>query len=210
MKQSIANMKRNDYPWTHFIFEGGLEEDQINDILKADISREAYIFDGTRSGNKKGEGNLNTDIREYITKENINKYSSMNRIIETMRDKNFRRTIQAKLRLSQDFANSYIRLEILKDVDGFWLETHCDIPEKLISCLIYVNPDNHDINLGTDLYKTKEQEFPSLTLPYIHNLGYMFHGPNTWHGFRKGKKIPSSGRRGLQLNYVTFPTDFPV
>ena len=47
------------------------------------------------------------------------------------------------------------------------------------------------------------------TVPFWHNYGYIFHGPNKWHGMAEGKEIQVE-RRGIQLNYVTFETDWPV
>ena len=47
------------------------------------------------------------------------------------------------------------------------------------------------------------------TVPFWHNFGYVFHGPNKWHGMEKGKTIRTE-RRGIQINYVTFETDWKV
>ena len=47
------------------------------------------------------------------------------------------------------------------------------------------------------------------TLPYKNNTGYTFTSEeNSWHGLEK-KKIKKE-RRCLQLNYVTFETEWPV
>ena len=47
------------------------------------------------------------------------------------------------------------------------------------------------------------------TVPYKHNYGYFFtSGPNTWHGMEKKKILKE--RRCIQVNYVTFPTDWKV
>ena len=46
-------------------------------------------------------------------------------------------------------------------------------------------------------------------MPYKDNYGYFFtSGPGTWHGMEK-KEI-SKERRCLQVNYVTFKTDWKV
>jgi len=46
-------------------------------------------------------------------------------------------------------------------------------------------------------------------VPYKNNYGYVFtSGPDTWHGLEK-KKIKRD-RRCLQVNYVTFETDWKV
>ena len=47
------------------------------------------------------------------------------------------------------------------------------------------------------------------TVPYKNNYGYMFtSGPNTWHGMEK--KTIVKERRCIQVNYVTFETDWKV
>ena len=107
----------------------------------------------------------------------------------------------------KDLSNSYVRIEVICDRKGFWLKPHCDIKEKLISCLIFANPFNESEDLGTDLYDAKINKVK--TVPYKNNYGYFFtSGPNTWHGMEK-KEIKNE-RRCLQVNYVTFKTDWKV
>ena len=56
--------------------------------------------------------------------------------------------------------------------------------------------------------KTKKLEKVK-TVPYKNNYGYMFtSGPNTWHGMEK--KTIVKERRCIQVNYVTFETDWKV
>ena len=64
-----------------------------------------------------------------------------------------------------------------------------------------------NINLGTDLYNEKLELVK--TVPFWHNYGYVFTGPKKWHGMEEGKQIQIE-RRGIQLNYVTFKTDWRV
>ena len=53
------------------------------------------------------------------------------------------------------------------------------------------------------------KELCSKTVPYNDNYGYFFSsGPNTWHGMEK-KEIKKE-RRCIQINYVTFETDWKV
>ena len=77
--------------------------------------------------------------------------------------------------INKDLSNSYVRVEVICDRKGFWLKPHCDIKEKLISCLLFVNQNNESENLGTDFYKgnviadaTKSPKEPVLVvLPLI-------------------------------------------
>jgi len=109
--------------------------------------------------------------------------------------------------IKKDLSNSYVRLEVICDRQGFWLKPHCDIKEKLLSSLIFVNPFNESENLGTDFYDGKLNKIK--TVPYKDNYGYFFSsGPNTWHGMEKKEIVKE--RRCLQVNYVTFKTDWKV
>ena len=109
--------------------------------------------------------------------------------------------------MKKDLSNSSVRVEVICDRKGFWLKPHCDIKEKLLSGLIFVNKLNESEDLGTDLYNEKLEKVK--TVPYRDNYGYFFtSGPNTWHGMEK-KEILNE-RRCLQVNYVTFSTDWKV
>ena len=109
--------------------------------------------------------------------------------------------------IGKDLTNSFVRLEVICDREGFWLKPHCDIKEKLMSSIVFVNPYNESENLGTDFYDEKLKLVK--TVPYRNNYGYFFSsGPNTWHGMEK-KEIKKE-RRCVQVNYVSFKTDWKV
>ena len=81
------------------------------------------------------------------------------------------------------------------------------LKEKLLSCLLFVNNENESESLGTDFYDENLNKVK--TVPYKHNYGYFFSsGPNTWHGMEKKEIVKE--RRCLQVNYVTFTTDWKV
>jgi hypothetical protein len=109
--------------------------------------------------------------------------------------------------INKDLSNAYVRVEVICDREGFWLKPHCDIKEKLLSSLIFVNPFNESEDLGTDFYDKELKKVK--TVPYRDNYGYFFtSGPDTWHGMEKKKIVKE--RRCLQVNYVSFPTDWQV
>lgn len=205
--ESINNAIKEETPWEHFILNNPLTDNQVNEIKTANIIREGYVNDGTRSGNAKSKENLNHNIREYITKNNDTIYPNLCQFIEELRSTEVRQAIAHLIKRKDEFKNSFVRLEVLYDIKSFWLKPHCDISEKLISSLVYINDTNEDENLGTDLYD--EDLNLVKTIPFKHNLGYIFSGPNKWHGVEKNKNIKVE-RRGIQLNYVTFETDWPV
>ena len=109
--------------------------------------------------------------------------------------------------LNKDLSNSFARLEVIGDNKGFWLKPHKDIDEKLMTMMIWANPYSESESLGTDLYNNRFEVVK--TVKYQHNSGYFFaSGNDTWHGLEMKEIIKE--RRCIQINYVTFNTDWPV
>ena len=76
-----------------------------------------------------------------------------------------------------------------------------------MSSIIFINLFNESENLGTDFYD--KNLIKVKTVPYKNNYGYFFtSGPASWHGMEK-KEIKKE-RRCIQVNYVTFQTDWKV
>ena len=170
-------------------------------------------YDGTRAiDGGKGEfregisgGGKAIKFRRFVTKDNSKDFPNLTNLIEELRSKDTYEYI-SKL-IKKDLTNSYVRIEVICDRQGFWLKPHCDIKEKLISGLIFANPFDESESLGTDLYDKNLNK--TKTVPYKNNYGYFFtSGPNSWHGMEK-KEIKKE-RRCLQVNYVLFETDWKV
>ena len=144
-------------------------------------------------------------IENVITKENASKYSALTNLINELQSKKTHQKISNLIK--KDLSNSYVRVEVICDRVGFWLKPHCDIKEKQMSCLLFVNKYNENEDLGTDFYDSNLNKIK--TLPYRDNYGYFFSsGPDTWHGMEK--KHIKKERRCLQVNYVSFQTDWKV
>ena len=134
-----------------------------------------------------------------------NEFQGLTNLIKELQNKKTYQKISELI--NKDLSNSYVRVEVICDREGFWLKPHCDIKEKLMSCLLFVNKHNESEDLGTDFYDNDLKLIK--TLPYKDNYGYFFSsGPDTWHGMEKKEIIKE--RRCLQVNYVTFKTDWKV
>ena len=210
------NSKKYDDPFIHWELNKPLTDEQINEIINADIANPIEYnlnYDGTRAIDG-GEGKFREGISDggkalkfrcFITKENVNIFPSLKNLIQELQNKKTYKKISSLI--GKDLSNSYVRVEVICDRKGFWLKPHCDIKEKLISCLLFVNKTNESEDLGTDFYDNELKKIK--TLPYKDNYGYFFSsGPNTWHGMEKKEIVKE--RRCLQVNYVTFPTDWKV
>ena len=214
---SVLNQsKKYEEPFQHWELNQPLTEEQIKEIVKADIdnpSEHNLNYDGTRAIDG-GEGDFREGISDggkalkfrcFITKENSNEFPALTNLIKELQNKQTCEKISNLI--GKDLSNSHVRLEVICDRKGFWLKPHCDIKEKLMSCLLFVNKHNESEDLGTDFYDSNLNLVK--TLPYKDNYGYFFSsGPNTWHGMEKKDIVKE--RRCLQVNYVDFKTDWKV
>jgi len=214
---SVLNQsKKYEEPFKHWELNQPLTEEQVKEIVNADIanpSEHNLNYDGTRAiDGGKGEfregisdGGKALKFRCFITKENSNEFPALTDLIKELQNKQTCEKISNLI--GKDLSNSYVRLEVICDRKGFWLKPHCDIKEKLMSCLLFVNKHNESEDLGTDFYDSNLNLVK--TLPYKDNYGYFFSsGPNTWHGMEKKDIVQE--RRCLQVNYVDFKTDWKV
>ena len=208
--------KSHDIPFRHFELNKPLSDDAVKEIYGTHISdpkKENLKYDGTRAIDG-GEGFYRYGIKDggkakklrcYVTKENSNNFPHLTKFIKELQSEEVYKMFGSLI--GKDLSNSYVRLEVVSDREGFWLKPHCDIKEKLISCLLFVNKYNEDESLGTDFFDKNLNKVK--TLPYRDNYGYFFSsGSNTWHGMEKKDIVKE--RRCLQVNYVTFKTDWPV
>ena len=212
----LNNSKKFEDPFTHWELNEPLTNDQIEEIAKADIANPIehdLNYDGTRAIDG-GEGKFRQGISDggkalkfrcFITKENSNEFPALTDLVKELQKKETHEKISNLIK--KDLSDSYVRVEVICDREGFWLKPHCDIKEKQMSCLLFVNKHNESEDLGTDFYDNNLKKVK--TLPYRDNYGYFFSsGPNTWHGMEKKKIVKE--RRCLQVNYVSFQTDWKV
>jgi len=212
----LNNSKEHNDPFKHWEYNDALTKGSIEEITKADIpdvSKNNLTYDGTRAIDggaaefREGiaSGGQAIKFRCFVTQDNADKFPNLVKFINELQSKKTQETISKMI--NKDLSNSYVRVEVICDREGFWLKPHCDIKEKLLSGLIFVNNANESENLGTDFYNKKLEKVK--TVPYKDNYGYLFSsGPNTWHGMEKKEIVKE--RRCLQVNYVTFPTDWKV
>ena len=191
---SIKNQaKKHEFPFDHWEYNNALSDGAIEEIIKADIpdvSKHNLNYDGTRAIDggaaefREGiaSGGEAIKFRCFVTNENEKKFPNLVKFINELQSKEVHGTISKMI--DRDLSNSYVRVEVICDREGFWLKPHCDIKEKLLSGLIFVNNANESEELGTDFYNEKLEKVK--TVPYKNNYGYMFtSGPNTWHGMEK-------------------------
>ena len=200
---NLDNTLECSYPFKHWELSECLDNETLNEISFAQIPNGERAYDGTRAADHTGKG-VDGKLRLFVDKNNCQNFPNLTKLINK-----FQGSVASKisLLLHKDLSKSFVRLEIIGDKKGFWLKPHKDIPEKLMTMMIWANPNNEHENLGTDLYNEKFELVK--TVKYHHNNGYFFSsGNDTWHGLEM-KEIKKE-RRCIQINYVAFETDWPV
>ena len=179
---SIKNhSKKHEFPFDYWEYDNALSDGAIKEIVEADIpdvTKHNLNYDGTRAIDggaaefREGiaSGGKAIKFRCFITKENANDFPNVVKFINELQSKETHETISKMI--NKDLSNPYVRVEVICDREGFWLKPHCDIKEKLLSGLIFVNNVNESEDLGTDFYNEKLEKVK--TVPYKHNYGYMF------------------------------------
>ena len=200
---NLDNTLECSYPFKHWTLSECLDNETLNEISFAQIPDGERAYDGTRAADHTGKG-VDGKLRLFVDKNNCQNFPNLTKLINK-----FQGSLASKisLLLHKDLSKSFVRLEIIGDKKGFWLKPHKDIPEKLMTMMIWANPNNEHENLGTDLYNEKFELVK--TVKYHHNNGYFFSSENdTWQGLEM-KEIKKE-RRCIQINYVSFETDWPV
>jgi len=195
---------RYDDPWRHWEIEGPLSEAMVAEVAATDVPEGERAYDGTRAADN-GGGGVDAALRCYVTPDNVAEFPALSGLIDELRDIDtvdfVERMIERPLR------GQHLRIEVIVDRHGFWLQPHKDIREKLMSMQLYVNLAAEAENLGTDIFNADLEVVK--TIPYRNNWGYLFAaGEDTWHGLEK--KFVRKERRSILINYVTFETGWTL
>ena len=139
--------KKYENPFDHWEYNNPLTEGAIEEIIKADIpdvSKHNLAYDGTRAIDggaaefRKGiaSGGKAIKFRCFVSKENASQFPNLVKFINELQSRETHQTISKMI--NKDLSNSFVRVEVICDREGFWLKPHCDIKEKLMSGLIFI------------------------------------------------------------------------
>ena len=201
---NLENLKSSTNPFKYWEISNCLDTQALDEISYTNIPNGNRAYDGTRAADDTGQG-IDGKLRLFLDLNNCKSYPNLTKVINTLQTKKVYEKIGNLI--NKDLSQSFVRLEIIGDKKGFWLKPHKDISEKLMTMMVWANPYGESDSLGTDLY---DNNFKIVkTIKYQHNNGYFFSsGEDTWHGLEL-KEIKKE-RRCIQINYVSFKTDWPV
>ncbi len=192
----LQNVKDGNDPFNHYTFDNFFDSYELNELQKLELNDNSSILKGKRVSNTN---------RFYLTTENIKNNIILKRIINYFLDEDVINFFENKHKIS--LKDLYLRVELVRDKKGSFLEPHTDIKEKKISLLIYLNDTDEDKTIGTSLYDNDHNHIK--TVPYIDNTGlYFLPGEDTWHGLEHANV--KEMRKVIMVNYCSFKTDFKV
>lgn len=190
--QAIENAERKTVPYTYWLFEGALPMETCQSIISLPIeSAGEYDTQGKRDSHN--------ELRRFVSPQMRARYKVFNEVANTFQDPVVVRAFEKLCNVS--FSGSYLRIEYCQDKNGFWLEPHMDIKEKLVTIQIYLNTSPDAETLGTDIYNADKSHFGRAPARINQGMIFVPKEPDSYHGFEKRKILET--RKSLIINYVT-------
>lgn len=116
----------NTTPWTHWIADNFLSAECLAELKSVGHTREQIIY-GKRVGNN----------RLFIDNNVADQYPELYKLYQSLHSGFYKEFFEHYTGLS--YTSLYPRLEVISDLGDFYLEPHCDLPEKKLTALIYTN-----------------------------------------------------------------------
>lgn len=190
VEAALRAARCDDWPYRHWLLDDVLPEAMCVGLLALPIAPPLV-------GNSLGKRETFNRLRSFFTPALYARHPASAVLAEALQRPNIARAFAEVCGI--DPAGSFLRIEYIQDLNGMWLEPHCDIPEKLFSMVVYLctGPDAKD--WGTDIYDS-ERRWVGRASAEFDSAVIFVPGENTWHGF---EPRPIDGvRRLLEINYV--------
>lgn len=177
----LSNTHEIQQPWTHWIVDDFLSESCLAEVKSISHSSEQQNH-GKRAGGR----------RFFITDRHAQQYPQLYQLWRSLHHGQYRQFFESHTGL--DYTGLHPRLEVISDIGSFYLEPHCDRPEKRLTALVYT--DFEQLYPGTQLGD-------SYRVPSRDNRCFFFvPDETTVHSYPH--TTFESVRRCLQINYWTY------
>jgi hypothetical protein len=189
--QALAAAEQLEQPYRRWRLGNVFPEAMCTGILTLPIAPPVVSID------TKGQRATFNEQRTFFTPRLRELHPAVSILSEAMQRPEVARQFESTCGVAA--AGGYLRIEYIQDLDGMWLEPHCDIPEKLFSMVIYLFTGPYAGDWGTDIYDG-ERRWVGRSAAEFNSAVIFIAGPNTWHGF---EPRPIHGvRRLMEINYV--------
>jgi hypothetical protein len=195
---SIRTAKRIDTPFTHWNLVNVLPEDVRQGLINLPVEPATNYGDVDKR-------NMMMGGQQYFDEAFRAQNPVCQRVCEIFASPDVISALQQTFSIR--LRGSNLRIGYHVDGDGFQLEPHMDVREKLITINVYLDKTNQAEELGTDVY-VYDGTYEADNFRHVGQLGSANNSAmvflpcaNSWHGF---EKRPITGKRKvLIVNYVT-------
>ena len=189
--RSMAGSEQREQPYRHWLLRACLPGAAADRIL-------SLPFPAQSLGGVSGRRELHNGTRTYFDPESRSRFPVCQAFCEAFQDP--RVTTRIAAHFGATLAGCFLRVELARDTDGFWLEPHTDLGVKSFTMLIYLSKDPQHASLGTDLYNADRSH--AGRSPFEPNGALIFvPSDTTYHGFEP-RRIEGV-RKSVIVNYVT-------
>jgi hypothetical protein len=189
-RRALMDSERRETPYRHWRLVDVLPEDLAIGLIALPIA--PMVVDDCR-----GVRDVDNSKRTFLTPWLRSRFEACDRFAEALQRPDVARLVAKTCEI--DVEGAYLRMEYIQDIDGAWLVPHCDVPQKLMSMVIYLCTGPDAPEWGTDIYDA-ERRWAGRASAEFNSAAIFIPGKNTWHGFEKRKLIGI--RRLFEINYV--------
>lgn len=191
VRQSISQASGYTQPYAHWLLNDVLPEDVCQSLLEWMPDAKAI------SGDIQGRRENNNQNRVFVNPQKQQEDQRCAALAQAFEAQETR-DLFAKL-TGSNLSETWLRLELCLDKEGFWLEPHTDIGAKKLTFLVSLSLGEGAETWGTDIMNAQGDSLGRS--PGKFNSAFLFiPGKDTWHGYQKR---PMHGiRRTLIINYV--------
>ena len=118
-----------EVPFLRWEIDQPFSEQAIQEVVLTDIPESRQEYDGTRAGDAKTKV-ATANTRCFITPANVHKYPALGALVDDLLSAD---TIGLCSEMLRRQMQGFLRVEVICDREGFWLEPHKDIKEKGLS-----------------------------------------------------------------------------
>lgn len=191
IRSTLENASLDPHPYPHWSIENVLPDYICKSLLKWDPGSEAI------SGDIKGRREYHNQYRVFVDKQKQDEDVGCAALAQAFEAKETRDVFTRLTGASLD--NTWLRLELCLDKEGFWLEPHTDIGAKKLTFLLSLSTAPGSEEWGTDIM-TPDGKSLGRSLGKFNSAFLFIPSNDTWHGYQRR---PMKGiRRTLILNYV--------
>jgi hypothetical protein len=189
-RRALLDCERADQPFRHWNLDDVLPEDLCLGLISLPIA--PLIIDDCH-----GVRDSDNIRRTFFSPWLRSRFPVCDRFAEALQRPEVARLVSRTCEI--DVEGAYLRMEYIQDINGAWLMPHCDVPQKLMSMVIYLSTGPDAATWGTDIYDA-DRKWVGRSSGEFNSAAIFIPGKNTWHGFEKRELIGI--RRLFEINYV--------